>query len=406
MSSELGDWLAELRASDLAAATSVGAALLAVMDADDLPGLAAVSQLAVPPAVDPADLVAAVEDASQAVRSALGLLRQQVAAAASYRHSTRQRITPHGSYPHPLTTEELAEAERREQELIDRMQTCQLAAESFRLKTIAATARHTSAAAMRDIQLTLLAAGGQTPAEQAAAHDDLSEAEASAASAEAELAGLLPEATALRRSFIRASAGRDTTSGDTPGSDTADPGDIEPGLLELHADPLGTDARILFAIEPADTVTLLAVLDGSAAVSEHRYLAIKLAGELLAELRTAGWPQDETDTDGPGSGNGAELTFADPDAFLATYFADSRAEVGRQSVALEAASTLQRLRHEQQLSLTDLAGRTGLKASELWRLETGELTGADVADVAAYVRALGGRLRMIAESDGEQQILI
>jgi hypothetical protein len=406
MSAEIGDWLAELRSSDLAAATNAGAALLAAMDAGDVPGLAAVSQLAVPPAVDPADLVAAVEDASQAVRSALGLLREQVAAAGSYRHTTRQRITPHGSYPHPLTTEELGEAALREQELIDRMQTSQLAAESFRLKTVAATARHASAAAMRDIQLTVLAAGGQTPAEQATAHEALAEAEVSVASAEAELAGLLPEAAALRRSFIWASAIRDTASRDTSGSDTADPGDIEPGLLELHADPLGTDARILFAIEPADTVTLLAVLDGPAAVSEHRHLAIKLAGELLAELRTAGWPQDETDADGPGSGDGAELTFADPDAFLAAYFADSQAGVRRHSAALEAASTLQRLRHEQQLNLAELGGRTGLKTRELWRLETGELGSADVADVGAYVKALGGRLRVIAEFDGEQQILI
>jgi hypothetical protein len=396
MSAEIGDWLAELRSSDLAAAANVGAALLAAMDATDVPGLAAVSELAIPPAVDPSDLVAAVEDASHAVRSALGLLREQLAEAGRYRHTTRQRITPHGSSPHPFTAEELAEAERRERVLIDRLQNCQLAAESFRLKAVAATARHTSAAAMRDIQRTVLAAGGQTAAERAAAHDELAAAEASLASAEAELAGLLPEAAALRRSFSRASAGRDT----------ADPGAIVPGLLELHADPLGTDVRILLATEPADTVTLLAVLDDSAAVSEHRHLAIKLAGELLAELRTAGWPQEETSADEAGGGGGAELTFADAAAFLATYFEDSEAEVRRRSAALAAASTLQGLRHEQQVSLAELADRTGMAASDLWRLENAELTAADVADVAAYVRALGGRLIVSAEFDGDDQILI
>ncbi len=406
MSTEIGDWLAELRSSDLAAATNVGAALLAAMDADDVPGLAAVSQLAVPPAVDPADLVAAVEHATQAVRSALGLLREQAAEAGSYRHAARQRITPHGSYPHPLTTEELAEAERRERDFIDRMQNGKLAAESFQLKAVAATARHTSAASMRDIQLTLLAAGGQTPAEEEAAHDALAAAEAALARAEAELAGLLLEAAALRQGFIQASASRDAPGPDTPGTDTPSPGDVASGLLELHADPLGTDARILLATEPADTVTLLAVLDGEAAVSEHRHLAIKLAGELLTELRTTGWPQAETGADGPASGEGAELTFADAEAFLAAYFADSRAGVRRQSAALEAASTLQRLRRERQLSLADLARRTGLAARDLWRLETEELAAADVADVAAYVRALGGRLRVIAEFDGEQQLLI
>jgi hypothetical protein len=395
MSAEVGDWLAELRSSGLADAANVGAALLAAMDAAEVTDLAAVSQLAVPPGVDPADLVAAVENASEAVRFALGLLREHTAGAGLYRTTTRERITPHGSSPHPFTAEELAEAERRERELLDRLQDCVLAAEAFQLKAVAATGRHASAATMRDIQRTVLAAG-QTPSELAQAREALGAAEASLASAEAELAGLLLEAAALRRNFISLSTG----------GDTADPSDIEPGLLELRADPLGSDVRVLLATEPADTITLLAVLDGSAAVSEHRRLAIKLAGEFLAELRTTGWPQDETSADEPGSSGGAELTFADSAAFLATYFRAAEAEVRRRSAAVAAASTLQRLRRERQLSLAELAGRTGLTARELWQLETEELTAANVADVAAYVRGLGGRLRVSAEFDGELQMLV
>ena len=395
MSGELGDWFADLRSSDPVAATNVGAAVVAATDAADVLDLAVVSQLAGSPELDPADLVAAVEDAEQSVFSALSLLREQVAEAGSYRSTTRTRITPHGSYPHPFTAAEVADLARREQELTDRMRSCQGATESFRARVAAARGRRMSSAAMRDIQLTMLAATDLPTVERAAAHADLAAAEASLARAEAELTGLLAEAAVLRRSFIRAYAG----------TDTADPGDIVPGLLELHADPVGTDIRILLGVEPADTVTLLAVLDSPAAVSEHRALAVKLAGELLAELRTDGWPEPEAGPDQADAAAAAELTFDDAGAFLARYFPDSEADLRRRSASLAAAGTLARMRRERRLSLADLAARTGLAARDLRRLETGELTAAQVGDVAAYVRALGGRLRMRAEFDGEQQVL-
>jgi hypothetical protein len=387
MSGELGDWLAELCSSDAVAASCVGAAVVAVMDVADVAGLAAVSELAVSDMVDPADLVAATQDAAQTVSAALGPLRERVAEAGSYRHTTRQRITPHGSYPHPFTEGEVATAAERERQLVDQMQSCQRAAESFRLKQLAATARHTSAAARRDVQVTLLAASNQTPAERAAAEPELAAAEASLASAAAELAALLPEAAALRRSFAQA-AGRPNTGGS---DDTA------PGLFELHADPMGRDIRILFANEPADAVTLLAVLDGAEAVREHRALAIKLAGEVLAELRSDDKPRTHADADEAIAAEAAELSFADVSAFLARYFPDSETEVRRRSARVAAASTLARLRHNRQLTLADLAGHTGLTARELWHLQTEELTDADVAEVAAYVAALGGRLELTVD---------
>src|SRR5262249_11793706 len=152
----------------------------------------------------------AVEDAAQEVSSALSLLRRRVAEAGSYRTAARGRVTRHGSYPHPYTPEEVAAAAQRERALIDRMQGCQLAAESFRRKRGGPTPRPRAAAAMAAIQQTALAAGSQTPAEHAEAEAALAAAEASLASAEAELAGLLPEAATLRRRFIRAAGGRDT----------------------------------------------------------------------------------------------------------------------------------------------------------------------------------------------------
>lgn len=65
-----------------------------------------------------------------------------------------------------------------------------------------------------------------------------------------------------------------------------------PGLLELGVDPGGADIRILLAVEPPDTVTLLAVLEGAEAISEHGAEALDLASSLLAEIREDGWPAD------------------------------------------------------------------------------------------------------------------
>lgn len=291
-----------------------------------------------------------------------------------------------------ITEDEVAAAVQQERHLVDQMQSCQRAAESFRLKQVAATARHISAAAQRDIQVTLLAAGNLTPAQRLSTEAELAAAQASLASAAAELAELLPEAAALRRSFAKA-AGRP----DPGGSD-----DITPGLFELHADPMGRDIRILLANEPTDAVTLLAVLDSADAVREHRPLAIKLAGEVLAELRADDRPQTPNDAAEAVAAEAAELTFADASAFLAQYFPDSETEVRRRSARVAATSTLARLRRNCRLTIADLAGRSDLTARELWHLETEGLTAADVADLAAYVAALGGRLELTTDLDDGQ----
>jgi hypothetical protein len=408
MSAELSDWLAELCAAgqgspEWLAATETGAAIAAVMTVTDPGDLALVTDLAGGAAIASADdQLVELDYAYQHLLEALRPLRIQAAEAASFRHTTRQRITPAGRFPLPFTADEIAAFTERERALIDLSRHSQAAVERFRTMKETAKARYVAARATREILLALLdpdASPAMPPDELAQA--ELPQAEANLAAASAQVGAALAWAARLSRTMAReARAGE---SGEPPGAAGQPRGDaddeVAAGLLEVHADTLGTDVRILLAIEPADTVTLLAVLDGSAAVSEHRHLAIKLAGELLTELRAHGWPHD------PDGGDGAELTFADVGAFLTTYFVDSAARVRRRSAALAAASTLQRLRHEQHLSLSDLAARSRLAASELRGLEAGELAGAHVADAAAYVRALGGRLRVTAEFDGKQQVL-
>jgi len=396
MSAELSDWLAELCAAgpgspEWLAATETGAAIAAVMSAADPVDLALVTDLAGGAAAASGDdQLIELDYAYQQLLAGLRRLRHQVAEAGTSRHATLARITPAGHFPLPFTADERATASARERTLIERMQRHQVAIDRFRSLKEVAKARYTAARATREVQLALL-----TSAAESGASRELDEAQAELSRVEAGLAGANGQLAAALGDAARLSRGLAT--------DEADEAPVTAGLLELRADPLGADTRILFAIEPADTVTLLAVLDGAAAVSEHRHQAIKLAGELLEELRANGWPRADA---GGGESSGAELSFAYPGAFLATYFPHCETEVRRWSAQLAAASTLAAVRRRHRVALSELAERTGLPAIALRRLEYDDLGSAELADIAAYVRALGGRLRVTAEFDGEQQALV
>ena len=74
-----------------------------------------------------------------------------------------------------------------------------------------------------------------------------------------------------------------------------------PGCSSCALTRSARDVRLLFAVEPAGTVTVLAVLDGEDAIAEHRAQAIELAGELLTDIRAGDWPPADAPTArGPG----------------------------------------------------------------------------------------------------------
>jgi len=83
MSGEIGDWLTDLCADDVAAAAEVGAAVVTLLDAPDLPGPALVTDLALHPAPTPAQQAAALEAAQQSMQWALRLARTAATEAAT-----------------------------------------------------------------------------------------------------------------------------------------------------------------------------------------------------------------------------------------------------------------------------------------------------------------------------------
>jgi Helix-turn-helix domain len=433
MSAEIGDWIAELCSSapgspESLTATEVGAALAAAMSAAELPDLALISDLAAPAAdpVDDGDLRAGVDYMYQRLLEELQRVRREVAMAASFRTTTRHRITPQGSEPKPFTATEIAAFEKRERALTKRARHWQAAVDRFRNMKEVTKARITAADGGRQIQLAFLASAssaGGDPAEIEQARADLATAEASLLAANAQAVAVLAEARrllrAIRRDVTAADAGAgdssqdagpgavsadavddaaaddtavsETADDDTSDDDKADDAGVAAGLLELSADPLGSDVRILCAVQPPGTLMLLAVLEGADAIDAHREEAIRLAGDLLAEIQAEDVPHDDPAADASDTATG-ELTFAETAPFLARYFPDSHGVVERLAASLAAGTTLRALRRRQGLSLDDLHTRTGMQAQKLWEMETGGLRSARLSEVAAYLRALGSEL--------------
>lgn len=66
---------------------------------------------------------------------------------------------------------------------------------------------------------------------------------------------------------------------------------------------------------------------------------------------------------------------------------------------------LAEIRNEQDLTQSELANLIGVTQPNVSRLENGGLDTAALATVRAYVEALGGRLRMVADF-GDRQLII
>ncbi len=320
MSAEIGDWLAELCSSapgspESLTATEVGAALAAAMSAADVHDLPSISDLAVQTRdrVDDSDLRAGVDYMYQQLLAALDA----------------------------FTPPEIAAAETRERGAAKRVQRWRAAVDRFHTMAEVAKARITAAEGARKVRLALLAsasAGGE-PAEMEQARADLATAESSLRAAKAQAVATLAEARrlllAIRRDATAAQEndGRTTDDNAEAVDDAAD--GVAAGLLELRADPLGADIRILCAVEPPGTLTLLAVLEGPDAIAAHRDRAIGLAGQVLTEIHADNSAQRDPDgAAGADSAEAGELTFADTAPFLARYFPDSDAEVMRRAAGI------------------------------------------------------------------------
>ncbi|MER5934893.1 XRE family transcriptional regulator [Streptomyces sp. NPDC002054] len=85
-----------------------------------------------------------------------------------------------------------------------------------------------------------------------------------------------------------------------------------------------------------------------------------------------------------------------------------KAEIDRgaeQMIAVVRAHRLADLRRRQHTTQVQVAEAMGVTQARVSRIENGELERSEVETLAAYVRALGGKLKIVAEFGDEQYVL-
>jgi DNA-binding XRE family transcriptional regulator len=382
MTAELSDWLAQLGESEPAAATEVGAALIAVLASAEPSGLAIVSEpgrTAEPVADDPR---AVVDSAYQQRLEELHRLRRRVADVATARRQAELALSAQqaaGADARVIgaLAEQLRAAQLREADLARVSQHVQADVDAFRTARETAKARYTAAEASLRVAEAVEALGGEPDPDLAQRREDVR-------AAEERLRALRYPATSaavIRQDADPVEAVRPAAERAEPPPTPQDAPEAVPGLLELRADPLGSDIRILLAEEPSGTVTLLAVLEGLLAVSEHGARAINLAGDLLTEIRDQGWPSDID-----------EVLLAGSAEFLARFFPADDGSIARRADVLAAMTSLSRLRADRNLTIDELATRSGLTRLRIDAIERDGLRTARVHEAVALARVLGARL--------------
>jgi hypothetical protein len=186
MPAQIGDWLAELRGSEPAAAAEVGATLVALLQADELPS---------PPLVtNPAEAVRdpreTVDYAYRDLVEGLQRVTRRVADASTDRKRAELQFGELRAQPDPdpaqldVLDRQAAEARAHERQLTGRSQWLAMRVDGFGTRKEAAKAMYTAAVASQEIQAAVAAAGSVQ-------EDDASAAAEAVRKAAAELDSLL-----------------------------------------------------------------------------------------------------------------------------------------------------------------------------------------------------------------------
>jgi DNA-binding XRE family transcriptional regulator len=396
---EIGDWLAGLRESEPPVATEVAASLVALMDAADLGRLALVGQ-ADPDngEPEPDDPLAAADTAYQDLVEDLQHLRQQQSVAAGERNEAELRIgelqARSGADPALLAAavRDRERAEADQARFAARSQSAQAVIDQYRTSKETAKAMFTAAQAAREVHESINAGSGD-PSEDR----QLADLNLRADQAAAQLNALVSQARQLRRSIRDAGENGDGGRG---AARSARERPTPPGLLQLKADPLGNDIRIIFAEDPAGTTTLLTILEGPEAIADDWDEATAAAAMLLEVIRDNGWPPYADEPDGGGD------EFADSVSFRQRFFPGQADAVAGRAVEIADSASLASLRERSALTVAELADKAGLTERRVAAIERGGLRYATLHELTAYLRAVGSTLDVRAAADGGQLRLI
>jgi DNA-binding XRE family transcriptional regulator len=175
---------------------------------------------------------------------------------------------------------------------------------------------------------------------------------------------------------------------------------VPPGLTELRPGaPDNVQVGLLFVVENQDTAVLVAwVEDPGGSLDEYQEM-MPVAAARLAAARSA--PSATT------ASPAAFLSY-DSESFLDEFFPGEATEVEIGAAALVArnrARILAQARERMRLTQEQVAKRMNVRPARVSAIEHAEPGATEVRTLAAYVRALGGRLDIIADIDGERIML-
>ena len=387
MSGEIHDWLADLHETDPPAATLVGQALVALMSEGTSPG----PPLVVPVAATwPEDLVAALDASYEHRLDRLKVVRKRAAEAAWLAKDMQAQIDDLESAQARLTDRhrraldegrkddaeqagrQLAAAQQdatqarqllpwitqTETWLRTRLQRLEQRTDAFRARKELLKAAYTAARAELQVNEEIPGAADQQATTEAVAR-------------------LRDAATEIERELGRQP--------------------LPEGLLELRPGaPADGEIRIIFAVEPAGTALLIAVLEGRDTARDQYRDAVTLSADVLLEARAGQAPE--------ASARG----YDDPRSFVEEFFPGQAAEIDVGAAALLArnrARTLAEQRTRLGLTQTELAERMGIAQDQVAAIERAAPGTTDVRTLVSYVEALGGHLELTADFGGDRVVL-
>ncbi|TDD85933.1 PspA/IM30 family protein [Actinomadura rubrisoli] len=390
MSEEFHDWLTDLRTHDLPAARLVGEAVIALLD--EGPGLGPPLVVAVGSTLEARDPAAALDQSYRHQLELLQRIRRGVADIATSRKRLELQIDSLEARADKLATQgeraaasgvdglaeqvRMYEAVARDELadlrglLLDRQaeeeratlaaQRVQAKVEAFRIRKEAVKDTYIAGRAQADIEEVLTEIG-----EGDGSVSDTDEVIAAARSA---AESLRDGAKELEREALAA--------GGTPPGRPENSADLH----ELRLAALtGQDVRLLFVITPPNTVVLLAAGDRS-------------------QWRGPTPPSEDE----------ALSAAYSKQSFLDAFFPDDAPEMTAGAARLIARNRvwpLTKLRRRSGLTRAQVAGHMNVQEERVAAVEHAEPGATDIPALAAYVRALGGRLEVVADFGTERVVL-
>ncbi len=414
MHHEIRDWLTGLRVTEPGLARLVGEAVLALLDAGETlgPPLVIPLESVLRPPDDPRENldyayqrqletltkvrrgVADVATSRKRVELVSDQLEQQAATLASqHRHAlaagnddlAREALAREAGIRERLSDlrRQLHALAEEEERLTAASQRLQIRVETFRVHKETIKARYTAAEGSERVREAFTSMDADT--------SDVADAGAEAGSG---IAGASAEAGELLREI------GDLAPSPRGGPGPADEDDIEPppGLMQLRPGaPDGARAGLLFAVDPPDTAVLVGwAEDPGGSPGSYREVLQTVAGR-LEQARSGRAP------DVP-----AAFISYGTESFLDEFFPGEETEVEIGAgllVARNRAHTLAEARQRMRLTQAQVAERMTVRQERVSAIERAEPGATEVRTLAAYVRALGGRLEIIADIGGERIVL-